>query len=149
MGNHRAVNTLICSGNSAILFSKTIWPQNAVFHIWKQCPEEYRDERCRNLLSPESVKPLFLHLAFIKSAKQSVKATVSISHTLFLAMLGLHRCAWAFSSCNAWASHCDSLSCCGAQALGTQASVVSTHGLSSCGTGLSCPMAYGIFLDQG
>lgn len=89
MGNHRAVNTLICSGNSAILFSKLFdLFVNAVFHIWKQCPEEYRDERCRNLLSPESVKPLFLHLAFIKSAKQSVKATVSISLYPFFGYAG-------------------------------------------------------------
>ena len=32
------------------------------------------------------------------------------------------------------ASHCSGFSCCGAQALGTQASVVVAHGLSSCGS---------------
>ena len=36
--------------------------------------------------------------------------------------------------CGAWASHCGSFSCCGAQALGTWASVVAACGLSSCGT---------------
>ena len=56
---------------------------------------------------------------------------------LFLAVLGLHCCAWAFSSCGeratlrcgAWVSHCSGFSCCGAQALGTRASVVVSHGL--------------------
>ena len=33
-----------------------------------------------------------------------------------------------------WASHCGGLSCCGAQALGVQASVVVACGLSSCGS---------------
>ena len=36
--------------------------------------------------------------------------------------------------CSARASHCGGFSCCGAQALGTLASVVVTHGLSSCGS---------------
>ena len=44
--------------------------------------------------------------------------------------------------CGARASHCDGFSCCGARALGTQASVVVAHGLS-------CSAACGIFLDQG
>ena len=35
--------------------------------------------------------------------------------------------------CSAWTSHCGSLSCCRARALGMQASVVVTRGLSSCG----------------
>ena len=60
---------------------------------------------------------------------------------LFLAALGLRCCAQAFSSCGergllrcgAWASHCGGLSCCRAQALGVQASVVAAGGLSSCG----------------
>ena len=34
--------------------------------------------------------------------------------------------------CGAWASHCSGFSCCGARALGAQASVVVAHGLSSC-----------------
>ena len=32
------------------------------------------------------------------------------------------------------ASHCSGFSCCGAQALGTWASVIAAHGLCSCGT---------------
>ena len=56
--------------------------------------------------------------------------------SFFLSLLaaeGLHCCARAFSSCGergatlrcgAWASHRGGFSCCGAQALGTQASVV-------------------------
>ena len=31
--------------------------------------------------------------------------------------------------CGAWASHCSGFSCCGARAIGTQASVVVAHGL--------------------
>ena len=62
---------------------------------------------------------------------------------LFLAALGLRCCARAFSSCGeqgatlccgARASHCGGFSCCGAGALGTWASVVVAHGLSSCGS---------------
>ena len=52
---------------------------------------------------------------------------------LFLAVLGLRCCTRAFSSCGEQASHCGGFSCCGAQALGAQASVVVAHGLSSCG----------------
>ena len=36
--------------------------------------------------------------------------------------------------CSARASHCGGFSCCGAQALGTRASVVVARGLSSCGS---------------
>ena len=45
---------------------------------------------------------------------------------LFLAALGLR--------CGVRASHCGGFSCCGAQALGTWASVVVARGLSSCGS---------------
>ena len=61
---------------------------------------------------------------------------------LILAALGLHCCAQAFSSCSARASHCGGFSCCEAQALGAQASVVVAHRVS-------CSMACGIFPDQG
>ena len=53
---------------------------------------------------------------------------------LVLAVLGLRCCAQAFSSCSAWASHCGGFSCCGAQTLGAQSSVVVACGLSSCGS---------------
>ena len=60
---------------------------------------------------------------------------------LFLAALGLHCCAQAFSSCGkrgllfvARTSHRGGFSCCGAWALGAQASVVAARGLSSCGS---------------
>ena len=36
--------------------------------------------------------------------------------------------------CGAQASYCSGFSCCGARALGVQASVVVAHGLSSCGS---------------
>ena len=43
------------------------------------------------------------------------------------------RRAGAALHCSAWAFHCGGFSCCRAQSLGTQASVVVAHGLSSCG----------------
>ena len=69
--------------------------------------------------------------------------------------------ARAILHCGTWASHCGGFSCCGAQALGAQASVGTAHGLSSCGSqalehGLSscgtwpcCSKACGIFWGQG
>ena len=56
--------------------------------------------------------------------------------------LGLHCCTWAFSSCSTWASHCSGFSCCKAWAPGCVGSVVVAHRLS-------CPVACGIFLEQG
>ena len=53
---------------------------------------------------------------------------------LFMAALGLYCCTQAIIHCGARASHCGDFSCCRAQALGTRASVVSAHGLSSCGS---------------
>ena len=64
-------------------------------------------------------------------------------------MLGLHCCAWAFSSCSKWgllsnfsvlASHCVGSFCYRAQALCTWASVAAAQRLSSCGElGLVAP----------
>ena len=54
-----------------------------------------------------------------------------------LAVLGLHCCTRAFSSCGergamlhcgAWASHCGGFSCCGARTLGARASVAVAPG---------------------
>ena len=62
---------------------------------------------------------------------------------LFLAVLGLRSCMWAFLQlqragatlcCGERASHCGGFSCCKARALGAQASVVVARRLSSCGT---------------
>ena len=85
---------------------------------------------------------------------RSVQEEMNISETefkkkkvfiyLFLAALGLHCCARAFSSCDEQvllfvavrellrASHCSGFSCCGARTLGAWASVVVARGLSSC-----------------
>ena len=60
---------------------------------------------------------------------------------LFLAALGLCCCTLAFFSCgkrgllrcSAQAPHCGGFSCCGARALGSRASAVVAHRLSSCG----------------
>jgi len=71
----------------------------------------------------------------------------------YLAVVG-HFYTWAFSGFGSWASHCDDSSCWGAQAVGARASVVvpcrrSCPGSAVVAYGLSCPMACGIFLDQG
>ena len=51
-----------------------------------------------------------------------------LSFFSFLPSLGL-RCCWGlFSSCDVWASHCTSFSCCGARAL-EKALVVAARGL--------------------
>ena len=50
----------------------------------------------------------------------------------FLAALGL--------CCFVWTSHCEGFSYCAAQALGTRASEVAAHELSSCGVLLLCSM---------
>ena len=77
----------------------------------------------------------------IHSSPLFLNILILFIYLFILAALGLHCCAWAFSSCgkwrlliscSAWASHCGGLS----WALGTQASAV--HGLS-------CPVACGLF----
>ena len=70
------------------------------------------------------------------------KKCCSFNICLFLAVPGVHHYVRAFSSCGMRVSHCGGFSCCGAQALGTQASVAVVHGLS-------CSAACGIFLNQG
>ena len=60
---------------------------------------------------------------------------------LFLAVLRLRWCAWAFYSygkwgllcCEARPSYCSGFSCCRARAVGSVGSVVAASGLSSCG----------------
>ena len=73
------------------------------------------------------------------------------TYHFFSAALGVRCYTWAFSSCGkwrllsscgAWASHCRGFSCCGAWALECASSVAVAHRLS-------CPVACGIFLDQG
>ena len=50
--------------------------------------------------------------------------------------------AGAALHCGEWASHCGGFSCCGARALGTQASLVVARGLSSCGSrALECRLS--------
>ena len=70
---------------------------------------------------------------------------------LFMAEVGLNCCMWALSSCSKWgllssccmrASHCGEVSCCGAETLRVQASVVAM-------LWLICPMACVIFPDLG
>ena len=93
------------------------------------------------------------------------------TYLLFMAVLGLHFCVQAFSSCGEWgrlsgcnalASPCSGFSRCGARGLGKQALVIAGHGLGSCSLGLestglvvtkhapSCPMDVGSsWTDQG
>ena len=69
---------------------------------------------------------------FVKSLLHSLKAYLFI-----MAVLGLCRCVWAFSSCSAQASRCGSFCCCGERTLGTLASFVAVHGLHSAGSVVS------------
>ena len=58
-------------------------------------------------------------------------------HWVFVAARGLFSSCGergATLRCSARASHCGGFSCCGAQALSSQASVVAARGLSSCGS---------------
>ena len=57
-------------------------------------------------------------------------------HWVFVAARGLSPVAVSGATlpCSTRASHLGGFSCCGARALGTRASVVVAHGLSSCGT---------------
>ena len=70
---------------------------------------------------------------------------------LFMAGLGLHCFLQSFSSCSErgllsncgmWASHYSGFSCCREWALGRLWSIIVAHGIS-------CPVACGIFPDQG
>ena len=77
---------------------------------------------------------------------------------LFLAVLGLHCCLGAFSSCgeqgllsscSSWAFHCGGFSCCGTQAQGGRFQYLQYSGSVLVAHGLSCPRVCGVFPDQG
>ena len=70
-----------------------------------------------------------------------IKFTV-LSILFLLAVLGLHWCSWAFSSCGVQASHCSGFSCCRIRALGCA-------GFRSCiaWAGEHRPSSYGPWAD--
>ena len=68
---------------------------------------------------------------------------------LFSAVLGLCCCSRAFSSCSVQASHCSDFSGCATQAQGVQASAVTAHGLSSCGSRAYLPCGVWDLLRSG
>ena len=85
----------------------------------------------------------FYHSSCHLAHKESEMGGFLFCFVLFVAVLSLCCCAWAFSSCGergatlccgVKASHCGGFSCCRARALGSQASVVAARGLSSCGS---------------
>ena len=108
----------------------------------------WSSERCNNLPKSQNQKTVvFLSSnCFGRGSKFLVFCFFLKIHLfiyLFMAALGLCCCVRAFSSCGergatlccgAQASHCGGFSYCGARALGAQASVVVTCGLSSCGS---------------
>ena len=76
----------------------------------------------------------------MKCSQADSRCTILFKKWLFLAKLDLHCCVWAFSSSGEWgllfivgvqASHHSGFSCCGAQALDAQASVVAAGELNS------------------
>ena len=96
---------------------------------------------CIYLFCYFSFKPILLsQVAAIRYAYMYLShliCHINLFVYLFLAVLGLRCCAWAFSSCGelgllfvvAQASHRGGFSCCGARALGVWASVVVARGL--------------------
>ena len=97
------------------------------------------------------------------SGSREVSVSISVLLKIILLIFGcacLCCSAWAFSSfgkwelvpscserglpsnCSVWAPHCGGFSCCRVPALGALASLVVAHGLK-------CPVACGIFPDQG
>ena len=91
---------------------------------------------------PKSKATSFFFFLFFFKQKTAYEIVVSdwSSDVCSSDLLSLCCCPWAFSSCGkqgllccgAWASHFSGFSCCGARALGVQASVVVAHRLSSC-----------------
>ena len=81
-------------------------------------------------VSPFAGKAIKLSFSFFLFYKLFIFGCVGSSF-LCIGYLWLQQ-AGASLHCRAQASHCGGF-CCAAQALGTQASVVAAHGLSSCG----------------
>ena len=94
------------------------------------------------------------HKSLIKNSLYATESTIFFFFLvlfIYLTALGLRCHTPAFSvcsacrllsSCRVWVSYCCGFSCCKAWGLGQAGSTVVSHGLS-------CPMAYGILLDQG
>ena len=116
-----------------------------------------RENLANNYIFIQNCGFLFLSLVSLFAHIQIIHPDLSLSHfsflslediflssfflSLFMAVLGLHCCAWASSSCGERGLLLDAVCrllvavaslCCGAWALGTQASVVVALGLSSC-----------------
>ena len=65
-----------------------------------------------------------------------------LSHQMFFSFFYLFWLYWVFVAVHVWVSHCSDFSCCGAQTLGPEGSAAVVPKFS-------CPMAGGIFPDQG
>ena len=89
-----------------------------------------------------------LHTKALCLTNTYIAQPLSLTHLLFFFFVNLFICLffwlhWVFVAargrvgatlrCGARASHCSGFSCCGAQALGAQVSVVVACGLRSCG----------------
>ena len=109
---------------------------------------------CRILVSRlgiKSVPPALEAQSLNHWTTREVSGNVSLKKKkLFMTVLYLYCCSWAFSSCREWgllssfsmqASHCGGFSCCKARDLRLEGSVVGAHELS-------CPMAYGFLVAR-
>ena len=65
-----------------------------------------------------------------------------LSHQMFFSFFYLFWLYWVFVAVHVWVPHCSDFSCCGAQTLGPEGSAAVVPKFS-------CPMAGGIFPDQG
>ena len=90
--------------------------------------------KAKEILQEEEDLAEIVQLVGKVSCKILWRTVCELHWSLFGVTLGLHS--------GAWASHCSGCSCCRAQALGMQASVVMAHRLS-------CFAACQTFLDQG
>ena len=106
----KSVHLPYYSSHSSSVFTREIWKNMSIHRLARQFFCRFIYYFCKNIYF--IIIFLLIYFYFWLCAGSLVVATLR---------------------CSAWASHCSGFSCCGAQALSAQASVVVACGLSSCG----------------